>query len=414
MRLPYLLVALLLGALPFAHAAGLHDTFEQAWLAQPDAQAQAAREEEMSARRTAAQAWSPQPLTVSLSHKTDRTDRNAGVREWELEFGLPLWQPGERSRQMATADAESDQYQATQDEARWRFAGAFREAWWQLQLAGSDAAVATRRATEAAMLAGDLARRLKVGAIARVDANSAQIAFQAAQLGQAQAEAAWQRTQRDWLVFARSAPSADQPAFDAESPAKRFESHPAPVLGGIAEASIDQHPALHAAQVRLVAARARLALAGANLREAPELSLALTRERQSTLEPYNQLLTLRLKVPFGGDTRNRPRLAAANAELIEAQAAYDKLKRQLMADLASAETDLRQQQDAVAIASQRQQLAQDNFTLMAKAYQLGNIDLATRLRADSDRFDAEQGLARARLEAARAISRYNQALGVLP
>ncbi|GAB3245186.1 TolC family protein [Chitinimonas naiadis] len=414
MRLTYLLVATLLGSLPSVRAAALHDAFEQAWRAQPEAQAQSAREEEMSARRAAAQAWSPQPPTVSLTHKTDRTDRNTGVREWELEFGMTLWQPGERSRQVATAEAEADQYQATQHEARWRFAGEFREAWWQMQLAGSDAAVAKRRATEAAAFASDLTRRLKAGAVARVDANTAQMAAQAAQLSQAQADASWQRAQRDWLTLSRGTSGAELSGPDAEVAATLPESHPMPVLGASADTAIERHPALQAAQTRLAAAKARLSLSGTNLREAPELSLAVTRERQSALEPYDQLLTVRFKLPFGGDNRNRPRQAAAGAEVSEAQAGYDKFKHQLTAELANAETELRLQRDAVAIASQRQQLAQDNFNLLEKAYRLGNIDLATRLRADSDRFDAEQGLARTRLEAARAVSRYNQALGILP
>jgi cobalt-zinc-cadmium efflux system outer membrane protein len=45
---------------------------------------------------------------------------------------------------------------------------------------------------------------------------------------------------------------------------------------------------------------------------------------------------------------------------------------------------------------------------------LGELDLPARLRAENDRFDAERALTRSRIEAGRAISRLNQALGILP
>jgi len=50
----------------------------------------------------------------------------------------------------------------------------------------------------------------------------------------------------------------------------------------------------------------------------------------------------------------------------------------------------------------------------ARAFSLGNIDLPQRLRIEADAFDAELAAARARIEASRAISRYNQAIGMLP
>ena len=53
-------------------------------------------------------------------------------------------------------------------------------------------------------------------------------------------------------------------------------------------------------------------------------------------------------------------------------------------------------------------------TLVAKAYRLGESDLPTRLRADSEKFEADLSLARARVGLQRAVSQLNQALGLLP
>ena len=62
----------------------------------------------------------------------------------------------------------------------------------------------------------------------------------------------------------------------------------------------------------------------------------------------------------------------------------------------------------------RYMLAADTQRLLARAFALGELDLIARLRAENERFEAELQFTRAKLEAARAISRLNQALGVLP
>ena len=66
------------------------------------------------------------------------------------------------------------------------------------------------------------------------------------------------------------------------------------------------------------------------------------------------------------------------------------------------------------LAAERSRLAADTQALLAKAFALGELDLPARLRAENERFDAELALRRSRVEVGRAISRYNQAVGVLP
>ena len=52
--------------------------------------------------------------------------------------------------------------------------------------------------------------------------------------------------------------------------------------------------------------------------------------------------------------------------------------------------------------------------LAAKAFALGEADWPTRLRVEQDAAQAERQLARARIEAAAALSALRQALGLLP
>ena len=121
-----------------------------------------------------------------------------------------------------------------------------------------------------------------------------------------------------------------------------------------------------------------------------------------------------IKLPFGTDARNRPRITAANVELIETDARLTLDRRRLATDIDSATIELEQAREIETLAAERFRLSADTQTLFAKAFTLGELDLPARLRAENERFDAERALTRARIEAGRAISRLNQAQGLLP
>ncbi|MFM9880034.1 MAG: TolC family protein, partial [Burkholderiaceae bacterium] len=69
---------------------------------------------------------------------------------------------------------------------------------------------------------------------------------------------------------------------------------------------------------------------------------------------------------------------------------------------------------ALALANERAALSSQAHALIAKSYRLGESDLPTRLRFEADKFDADLALARAIADAQRAVSRLNQAYGLLP
>jgi cobalt-zinc-cadmium efflux system outer membrane protein len=161
-------------------------------------------------------------------------------------------------------------------------------------------------------------------------------------------------------------------------------------------------------------AQAKLRQVSQDSRNNPELELAMRRERAMFDEPYANSLSFRFRLPFATDARNKPRIAAANAEMIEALAAYDVERKKVSAEIDAARRELEQSRTVVQLTEARFALAADTQRLLAKAFALGELDLVARLRAENERFDAELIFARTKLEAARAISRLNQALGVLP
>ena len=388
--------ALLCSASP-TQAQTLRDAVDLAWERQPAAQAQVYRAAEVAARLKAANAWVPAPPSVGLSERSDRFNRNVGAHEIEAALSVPLWLPGQRQRESALAAAEQGLQRETLDSAKWKLAGEVRDAYWQARLAEVERAAAIRRLDDALALAADVERRFKAGDLARTDFNLAKGAEHSARGTANEAEA---RSARALLAFTTLTGLVALPAGD-ESPAAS-----APPL--------TLHPALRQLDHAALAADARLRLATDNRRDNPELTVAYRRERASNAEAYGGSLTLGIRIPLATDARNAPKAAAAHAELIEARTARARLEDQLQAELLASQRELLQARDALGLAEARQRLAAENETLLGKAFSLGEIDLATRLRTAAERYAADADTTRSRIEIGRALSRRHQALGVLP
>ena len=396
MRLASYIFLLLLSP-PLLAAGTLRDAIERAWERQPAAQARPARGDEFIAKQEAARAAFPEPPSLRLGNRNDRLNRNDGAREWEAEIALPLWLPGERDRQSAVVNAERDQYDTGLTAAKLKIAGEVRDAYWQARLADNELALARRKVHEAGVLAADVERRVKAGDLARIDLNQAQAAERLARAALAEAEIKTFRATQGFNVLT------------GLSALPIGEERP-PAQGAVP----DEHPLLAPLQRAVATHQAKLNQATQNLRNNPELELGMRRERGTFDEAYANSLQLRLRLPFATDARNKPRIAGANAELIEAHTAYTLERTKVVAEIETARRELEQSRTVSGLTEARFTLTADTQQLLAKAFALGEFDLVTRLRAENERFEAELQFTRAKLEAARALSRLNQALGVLP
>ena len=168
----------------------LQALFEQAWQRQPDAQSAALRREAAQATRSAATAWTAEPVALELSTKTDRPGSNQGSREAEVGLALPLWLPGERARKAALADAELQALDSRQRASQLQLAATVREAWWAAQRAQADWALAQDRLLNAQRLAADVARRVRAGDLSRADQAQADGAVAQAEAALAEAQGA--------------------------------------------------------------------------------------------------------------------------------------------------------------------------------------------------------------------------------
>lgn len=168
----------------------LQALFDQAWQRQPEAQSAALRREAAQATRSAATAWTAEPVALELSTKTDRPGSNQGSREAEVGLALPLWLPGERARKAALADAEAQALDSRQRAAQLQLAATVREAWWAAQRAQADQALAQDRLLNAQRLAADVARRVRAGDLSRADQAQADGAVAQAEAAMAEAQGA--------------------------------------------------------------------------------------------------------------------------------------------------------------------------------------------------------------------------------
>lgn len=379
-----------------ARADSLAAALDAAWARHPQAAALAARGDEAAARMALAAAPTAGPPSLAVGHLGDRVGSNAGRREWEIELAAPLWLPGQRAARQSEAAGAEAALAAARSVLRLHLAGRVREAGWAVAAARAALDTAQQRETSARALETGVLRRHAVGELARLDANLAQGERLAAHADVAEAVTALHAAEQTWRALT-----------GLPAPAALDEERAANDTG-------EDHPQLTAAAAALHATQARLRTAQASHRDAPELALRLVRERDAAGEPWGSALGVQFKLPFASAPQTRLNDAAARAEIAEAAATLEqvRLARTLAVERAGAELDsAARRYDA---AQARQALGADTLRLAEKAFALGESDLATLLRLRATALDANAERARQRVARAAAVSRLNQALGVLP
>ncbi len=392
----------LAGAQASAGQGPLRQAFEAAWARQPEAATLQLRRDAAAAQGRAAQAWTPDAPALELSNRSDRWHDNQGVRELEAGVTVPLWLPGERDRSGALADAGARAVESRTDAARLRVAEALREAHWAWQRSAVDVAVARDQQSAARRLADDVARRLKAGDLARSDQHQADGALAAADAALAQALAARTLAEQRWRAVVG-------PAFMAPMPDAAPAMEPEPVAP-----STDAHPALRDLQDRAAVADRAAALAALRTRANPELLLATTRERDGRGEPTLRTLTFGIRIPFGAGDRQAAVAATARAEATELDVERALAADRLVGEANAARAQVEAAKVQLTAAERRAQLAAESRGFFDRSFRLGETDLPTRLRIESEAAEAQRQAARSRIDLAAAISHWRQALGLLP
>lgn len=396
-------LALSLPGLAADPAPGLGLALEQAWRLHPEAAALDARDAEARAERDIADKLTPEPGSIAVGSRNDRFDRNLGQQEFEVELATPLWLPGQQAARAAAAASRSDAAIARRAALRLELAAEVRESWWQLAAARSARALATRRLETARALASDVGRRYRAGELSRIDANLAQTEVHAADSELIEAEAALLQAEQALHTLTGAPPP---PLLGEETPSLRARA--------ATDVAPESHPQLAAAAAAAQSARAAVRLADESRRAAPELALRVVRERGSFADPYANSIGIRLKIPFSSAAQVRRDGSATQAEADRADAEMQRARTRVALDAERAQRAVAAAERQSAMAQERRELSAENLRLAEKAFALGESDLATLLRIRAAAFDAEAFLDRQRVARAAALSRLNQALGVLP
>ena len=384
----------------------LAQALAQSWARDPMASALQARLNEAQAGVALAGQLTPGPASISLNHLSDRLNQNQGRREWELEWATPMWLPGQQAARQRSAEQALADIDARLNERRLQLAGELREAWWRLALAQAGSALARRRVQTAQALEQDVQKRWRSGDLARLDANLA-----SAERLSAEAEAL------EAAGVVRQAASALQALTGQAPPLVALWGPPVPQAEPDPQPDApltDTHPQLQALRSTADLAASRVALVDASRRDAPELALRWTTQRGDALNPYDQAVGIKLTLPLSSSDRVRQDSAGARAELNQAEQELTLTRERLQQAVRDTQAELATAQQQLAMATQRQALTAENLRLTQRAFDLGEQDLATLLRARAADHEAQAVLQRQHIHRHATVSRLRQAQGLLP
>lgn len=378
------------------HASELTGAFEAACERTPDIPALAARRAEIGAKAEAADALLPGGPWTTLVHRTDALTNDRGTREYEAEFGIPIWLRGERGAALAAALTEGERVEAEIAAKRLEVAKRVRDAYWMVAEAREKLVIAERRRTTAGALAKSLRDQSQSGQaqlvdtkLADADARDADAAIAGLRSELNQAKIAFE------VLTGLSAPATFR---ERDSRSAAPSNHPRVVLRAVA----------------IQKAQADESLVWAVDRERPEFSAFANNNTDTNAEPNVTSLGVRLKIPFAYDAVNAPKRAAAAAEVVAAEEELALAEREVGGEAAQARARLDGARQQLMALEARREALNSVVQLTEAAQRAGQSELNDLIRARLQLFEADLARATSGVAVDRARSDVNQALGLEP
>ena len=319
-----------------------------------------------------------------------------GRNELEPGISAPIWLPGQREAQRRLIEREREALSTASRLARLRLAGLVREAAWALAQAQDVRRLQQARLDAARALESDVERRVSAGDLAPVDLMLVRTERLAAEAAQADADASAAAA----LAGLRRLTGAEAVAELLEAPG--------------ALPALQHHPALAAAREAAQASRARLDYARATRRDNPSVTAVARFDRDAYGTGYRNTLRVGIAIPLDTEARNAPRLAAASAELTEAEIEFDRREREVAAEVERARIAYDAQRTALDAQAERARVAREAQAAIERAFRAGERGLPELLRLRAQTFEAEFARDTARQRLGLAIARLNQAQGIEP
>lgn len=388
---------------------GLKSFYESAWQRQPEYKSYQYRVDAAMAKQKVASSLLVSPASVEVSQKTDRANSNRGASETIVGLGFPLWLWNERSSSIGLADAEYKKLLSQYYLSQLKVASEVREAYWGYQKYKLESDLANSRYENAKSLSVDVEKRFKAGDLSKADLYQANGALANAEASLAEAKAnliaAEQRVKT--LLGNDSATKMKTGSFS-----KNLEPLPKiPENLANLDASL---PIVTALIDQLEVAKRAVDLAKSQTRASPELQVWTTKGREVYGVPYQQSVTVGLRIPFGSDARNANRLATASAEMIDSETRLIYERESAINNVESSIAVVKTSKIKLDAAEKRATLANETRQFFDKSFRYGETDLPTRLRIELESVDANRQALIAKIAYASAISNLRQSLGLLP
>lgn len=351
-----------------------------------------------AAYRSQAKALFAGDPSYNVSYYTDQIDNNRGFREVEGSLDFPIWMKGQKSARHTLGNTIISGADSRQQLLTWEISGEVIERAWALRIAKMEVEQARVQQQSAKKLEVDVNRRVKAGEIARsalilAQQSSAEtsMAIQKAMSLENQARAAW----KAYTGFSQI------PSDLLQQSQRKKPPH-------------SKHPHMIASQARIAAARANRKNVRAQRRDNPTLSIYAKRDRGTDSDPFNNSIGVGVSIPFGTKPSSAPRLAEANATVVDVMAEEAERERKHEQETRQAELTVQAARKALHIARRQNQLAQNRFRLSKRAFELGESDLFLLIRAREQSDIQARAVKRSQLELNLSQARLNYILGAMP
>ena len=376
----------------------LHAIVEHTFERHPNLQVLTARIQEAEALSKAANTLLAGSPAVILRHQTDQLGSRSGLREWEAGLEMPLWFPAQKAARQYLAEQAQQNIPIAKTALSLLISGQVREYLWEIAWQKNLLALSTQELNAAKAIENKVRRRFELGELARTD------------LLLAQEESLRKQTA---LLSVQTEVQHAQKRYELFTGLKQIPENHQEKLSRLEEIGLE-HPFLNQAQSKVLHAQAQVQLSRAEKRENPQVLLGMRRERSDAPEVYKDSIGLSVRIPLGNEAHAATRITTAERVQAELQSERDLLKRELEIALHEAEHMLNTYRATLVLAKQQHQLTQENLRLTRQAFEMGEADLVSLQRVQALAFAAERAALQQSLAVQRAISRYNQAVGVLP
>jgi cobalt-zinc-cadmium efflux system outer membrane protein len=375
----------------------IHDVLEKTIARNPMQATLQSREYSVKAKNIVANAMLPSTPAVNVVHQNDVLGSGRGEREWQAELELPVWLPNQRNNRLKVADATQSNVSAGRESLKLNVAGLLREALWDVALNENSYALAVNKFDLANKLQQDVDKRYKAGEMAKTDFMLAQQEALRAEKEQLRAEAELMHARHRYYLLTGM----------QEIPASFEESQS--TLEDYSQSSIWTE-----AQSKVGLAETERDLAQIESRENLQVLINIRSNKGPFDNLSNESMGVKVRIPFGGQSRAAPIKAAAELGVGHALTERETLRNALEAMMHEAEHNLNVSRAELVIVTKQFEIAKESSKLAQKAFRLGETDLVSLIRVQAQTYEAERAYTTRKIQVQWDIARYNQAVGVLP